>query len=99
MPRKKLKLYVWEGVLTDYTDGVMFALAHNVEEAREVICPGWNEAEKLIRTVPGIDPLRPLGKRGGKSKHGYYVGDEHKDLRADPDIYDAPVGFAVGGGG
>jgi hypothetical protein len=32
-----LRLYVWEGVLTDYTSGVMFALAHSVEEARDLI--------------------------------------------------------------
>ena len=31
---KKLKLYVWENVLTDYTDGIIFALASTVEEAR-----------------------------------------------------------------
>lgn len=29
-----LKLYVWEKVLVDYTDGVMFALASSAEEAR-----------------------------------------------------------------
>ena len=34
---KKLKLFVWEGVLTDYTSGVMFALATNVENARKQI--------------------------------------------------------------
>jgi len=34
---KKLKLFVWEGVLTDWTDGIMFALAENVEQAREEI--------------------------------------------------------------
>jgi len=38
-----LKLYVWEGVLTDYTDGIMFALASSVEEAREMI----SEADSL----------------------------------------------------
>lgn len=27
-------LFVWEGVLTDYTDGIMFAVAENVEDAR-----------------------------------------------------------------
>ena len=32
-----MKLYLWENVLTDYTDGVMFALANSVEEARELI--------------------------------------------------------------
>lgn len=35
--RKKLALYVWENVLTDYTDGIMFALAHDAEEARRLI--------------------------------------------------------------
>lgn len=34
---KKLKLFVWEGVLTAYTSGVMFALATNVEDARKQI--------------------------------------------------------------
>ena len=33
----KLKLFVWEGVLTDYTDGVMFALAETKEEAKDII--------------------------------------------------------------
>ncbi len=41
MKDKKMKLYVWEGVLTDWTDGVgwinMFALAESSDEAREVI--------------------------------------------------------------
>jgi hypothetical protein len=32
-----LKLFVWEKVLTDYTDGVMFALAPDVETARAAI--------------------------------------------------------------
>jgi hypothetical protein len=32
-----MKLYVWENVLTDYTDGIMFALAANEEEARSLI--------------------------------------------------------------
>lgn len=32
--RKKMKLFVWENVLTDYTSGIMFAVASNVEEAR-----------------------------------------------------------------
>jgi len=35
--QEQLKLFVWEGVLTDYTDGVMFALAHNIEEAKDLI--------------------------------------------------------------
>ncbi len=32
-----LKMYVWEEVLTDYTDGLACVLAHNEEEARRLI--------------------------------------------------------------
>lgn len=32
-----LKLFVWEDVLTDYTSGLMVALAHDVAEARELL--------------------------------------------------------------
>ncbi len=31
------KLYVWEGVLSDYTDGVMFAYAQDPDHARKLI--------------------------------------------------------------
>ena len=34
---KKLKVFLWTGVLTDYTDGVMFAVATTVEEARSML--------------------------------------------------------------
>jgi hypothetical protein len=33
----KLKLFVWDEVLCDYTDGIMFALAPDAETAREMI--------------------------------------------------------------
>jgi hypothetical protein len=32
-----LKLFVWEDVLSDYTDGIMFALAESVDDARSII--------------------------------------------------------------
>ncbi len=32
-----LKMYVWEEVLTDYTDGLACVLAHSEEEARRLI--------------------------------------------------------------
>lgn len=35
--RKKLRLYVWQGVLTDYSDGIMFALAFSADHARELL--------------------------------------------------------------
>jgi len=34
---RKLKLYVWEDVLSDYSSGLAVALAHSVEEARRLI--------------------------------------------------------------
>lgn len=37
MADKTLKLYVWENVLRDYTDGIAFALAPNEIEARELV--------------------------------------------------------------
>jgi len=33
----ELKLFVWEDTLCDYTSGIMFALAENVEEAKKLI--------------------------------------------------------------
>jgi hypothetical protein len=39
---KKLKLYVWHGVLADYTSGVMFALARSPEEARDLLLKDGN---------------------------------------------------------
>lgn len=37
MARKKMKLFVWEDVLTDYTSGLMVAIAPTVEEARATL--------------------------------------------------------------
>ena len=34
---KDLKLFIWKDVLADYTGGIAFALAENVEEARKII--------------------------------------------------------------
>jgi hypothetical protein len=36
-PKLKLRLYVWDGVLTDYTSGIAFALARNVKEAKKLL--------------------------------------------------------------
>lgn len=37
MKSKKLKLFVWYGVRRDYTSGIAFALAKDIEEARQKI--------------------------------------------------------------
>ncbi len=35
--KKTLKLFIWRGVLIDYTPGIAFAMAHTADEAREKI--------------------------------------------------------------
>ena len=51
MAQNKLKLYVWEGVLADYTNGIAFAMAGTVEEARQAI---YDKCEKEDGYVPSI---------------------------------------------
>ncbi len=63
-----LKLYVWSPALTDYTDGIIFALAESADHARTL--------------VKQHEPHVPPG-----------------DMQRPPQVYDAPVGFAVWGGG
>ena len=55
----ELKLFVWEGVLCDYSCGVMFALAPDVDTARKMLIEKlskWNigelNTEPTIYTVP-----------------------------------------------
>ena len=37
MAKKKMKVFVWDDVLTDYTSGMMVAIAPTVEEARDAL--------------------------------------------------------------
>ena len=52
-----LKLFVWTEVLTDSTHSVIFALAHNVTEAREVIARDkryWMDVGEIFDKEPQI---------------------------------------------
>ena len=40
--KESYKLYVWENVLYDNKDGMMIAIAENVEEAREMLLKECN---------------------------------------------------------
>lgn len=42
MARKKMKVFVWKGVLADYTSGMMVAIAPTVEEARDALLKECN---------------------------------------------------------
>lgn len=40
--RNKLKVFIWDNCLTDYTSGIMFTVAESIEEARQQLlkeCP------------------------------------------------------------
>ena len=52
--RKRLKLYVWHDVLRDYTDGIAFALAESVEEAREMVKEDVGCAEGEFDVEPTV---------------------------------------------
>lgn len=39
---KKMKLYVWKNVLTDYTSGIMFAVAPSADGARKELLKQCN---------------------------------------------------------
>ena len=41
-----MKLFIWKEVLTDYTDGVVFAIAKNEKQAREIVLQNVNDWEK-----------------------------------------------------
>lgn len=49
-----MKLYVWHGILCDYTCGVAFALASSVEEARALIIASAPEQWRKDRLAKEI---------------------------------------------
>jgi len=42
MAKNKMRVFVWEGVLTDYTSGMMVAIAPTIEEARAALLKECN---------------------------------------------------------
>jgi len=52
----QLKLFVWRGPLTNYISCVMFALAHNVGEARKAIEEPEPGFEKVINWEKAGEP-------------------------------------------
>lgn len=63
---KKMKLFVWPNVLSDYTPGIMFALAHDVDEARQMIMNSekdlafWERFERELASQPDVYD-QPIG--------------------------------------
>lgn len=53
--KKKLKLFVWEGVFVDYTSGIAVALASSKEEAIETF-KSLDLSESSIEELENTEP-------------------------------------------
>lgn len=49
-----LRLFVWYHILNQYSDGLAFAMAHSVEEARDVI------AKSYLKSYENLNPKETL---------------------------------------
>ena len=48
MINNKLKLYVWEDVLTNYTSGMVSILAESLDEAKEIFLEKYSEERYVL---------------------------------------------------
>jgi hypothetical protein len=51
---KKLRLYVWENVLCDYSSGLAVALAHSAAEARQLLLAKIGGQFHILNTVDDL---------------------------------------------
>jgi hypothetical protein len=61
--RAKVKLFIWEGVLKDYSGGIAVSAARDIEGARAAIVTaskGYCRAEELVGEVSINPPTRIL---------------------------------------
>lgn len=70
--KENLKLYVWDGVLEDYTAGIAFAVAASPKEAVKLLI----EKGLPDHHVDGIkiDGMKPMVHRGRTAYHVYGGG-------------------------
>ena len=104
-----LHLYLWEGVLSDYTDGVAFALAATVEEARLLIASRYLEDWKT-RQHQSIDDPKNVGSMFRENwiktlqwleeiTPESFLEDIFAELKKEPKIIEESFGFYLYGGG
>jgi len=80
----RLRLYVWEGVLTDYTSGVMFALASSPARAREAISYGYAARKKKVPWGPGgarSTRTWTVSRRSSRERRVSTVGEEAEAMK------------------
>lgn len=74
----KMKLFVWDGVLADYTDGLIIAFAPNIEAARKMVKLEdgsrdeiWNRDDSAVyRVVYETEPVIYDGKMAARIMWG-----------------------------
>jgi hypothetical protein len=97
-----MKLYVWENVLIDWSSGVIFALAENEDEAREVVAlTEYNPALMMCTRDEYLDKYRAW--RQGKVVSGIYpnptaLPTSWGETQKQPDVYEEPFGYMQWGG-
>ena len=64
MSKVSFKLFVWDGVLTDYTDGIIVAYARNIEEARKIvlIADDLSSVQEAIANEPKVYDAEPIAR-------------------------------------
>jgi hypothetical protein len=53
---KRLKLFVWQDVLVDWTSGIIFALAENENQAREMVVANYSGTTEIVCREMGKPP-------------------------------------------
>jgi hypothetical protein len=69
-PSRKVRLYVWEGVLADYTPGIACAAARNVAEARKTIIDTYHNRYGSIASEIQRNPTKILDIPAAAATHG-----------------------------
>ena len=86
----QLKLFLWEGVCWDWTGGVVFALAHDEDEAKRLIIEAYKGGGSYPKDCDFGHVFERREDVGG--------GKGLKDVGNKPVVIDEPFGFYLGGG-
>lgn len=89
-----MRLFVWDDILRSYTGGVGFALADNVQQARELII-GSALADPTEEIVKYRAWQTEVAADDDCKYRGYPLW---RDLMAEPAVYESPFGYYLYGG-
>lgn len=79
MAEKRLKLYIWECIFTDYFPGMAVALAYDVREAREAIAESQGYVasnwQRIVDELKSVEPevIHLSGSRATKKIRAWAV--------------------------